>query len=555
MNSSVKNIIVIVFILFFIIPIKRESFGQSGVHLFPDRSFCVSGDTIWFNTIILSDGDENSGNVVHVQLDGLNNQHIKKVSVLCENNRGHGYLPVPDSLSSGIYVLKSFLIDTNNESDKTINQKQIAVYNRFDKNIRDLLLPVINNPVYFESDQGIKISTDKDHYKTRDEVKVKIAIPEETCNNLTALFISAGISDPLSKDFSSLYIPVPINKQTLPKISVTENNGVLLSGKVDALNNNHIEGAIVLLSISDSIPYFDYCISDNEGLFYFYLKNARGTGNLVIQALSDSSENYKIEVSENYIGTTKKIESEVKNLHPEAKTFITDVINASYYKRIFTGFQGTGADTFSMHTGFKYPFYGKPTSTIYPEEFIELPDFTEISRELLQGVQLRKKDDETSVRLIDYGSDVLFTGEPLKLIDGIPVFDAQIFSSLGSGDLKKIDVVYYKRFFGGLAFNGVLAFYTKGKSIDWVNSIPGAGIFKYPLLQPEKKQANIIREHEKNKIPDFRNVFFHEAFDRTLPVNQINFLLSDISGRVAVRLIAVTKQNRISFNEKIIEVE
>ena len=47
--------------------------AQDKVHLFPDRSSCVSGDTVWFNAVVLNEFPDNSGNVIHVQLDNLKN--------------------------------------------------------------------------------------------------------------------------------------------------------------------------------------------------------------------------------------------------------------------------------------------------------------------------------------------------------------------------------------------------------------------------------------------------------------------------------------------------
>jgi len=552
MSSARKNIIFLFISLLFILTSGKNSFAQRQVHLFPDRNFCVSGDTLWFNTVIFPGDDTKTGNVVHVQLDDLKNQHITKVSVACKNNKGHGFLPVPDSLSSGIYVLKSFILA---ENITITNQRLIAVYNRFDRNLGSLEIPLIKNPVHFEDAPGVSIKTNKSLYKSGETVILDIHIPEETGSGLSCSFISAAIADPLTEDFSSFYIPGNIDEQTLPGISVTENEGILISGKVSSLNNSPAPGAIVLLSIPDTIPFFDYCISDTDGLFYFYLKNARGTGNFVIQALSGSGENCKVELSENYIGTTGDFETQGKILSYEEKTFAADIIDASYYERLFAGYRHPAPEKFSMPPGFPYPFYGKPTKTIFPEEFIDLPDFTEISRELLHGVQYREKKNKTTIRLIDYGSEVLFKGEPLKLFDGIPVFDPHFFSSLGTMDIKKVDVVFYKRFFGSLAFNGILAFYSNDKPIDWQGALPGAGIFRYQCLQPESRQLIVNEVNTDNNNPDFRKVFFHEAYDHITPERQLSFLTSDVSGKVAIRLIAVTRDNKILYAEKIVEVE
>ena len=82
------------------------------------------------------------------------------------------------------------------------------------------------------------------------------------------------MADPVSESFFSSSSSIKtINAQESP-ISLVEKNGVLISGKIfENESGKPVKNAIVLLSIPDSIPFFDYCISDEKGMFYFYLRN------------------------------------------------------------------------------------------------------------------------------------------------------------------------------------------------------------------------------------------------------------------------------------------
>ena len=67
--------------LLFAVQSGNEVKAQEQIHLFPDKSFAVSGDTVWFTIFIYNEESNDHSEVVHVQLDDLSNNHISKVSV------------------------------------------------------------------------------------------------------------------------------------------------------------------------------------------------------------------------------------------------------------------------------------------------------------------------------------------------------------------------------------------------------------------------------------------------------------------------------------------
>jgi hypothetical protein len=95
-----------------------------------------------------------------------------------------------------------------------------------------------------------------------------------------------------------------------------------------------------------------------------------------------------------------------------------------------------------MSSRFSVPFYGKPTIRVIPDEFIDLPDFREISREILPGFQYRIKNDEIIFRMFNRTQKLYFEEEPLRLINGIPVFNNDLFTGLKSTDINYIDLVF-----------------------------------------------------------------------------------------------------------------
>jgi hypothetical protein len=550
-----KNINCILLILSFLVLTCISANAQEKIHLFPDRNHAVSGDTVWFSVVILNGSSGEFSNVIHIQLDDTENRHISKVMVVCNENKGEGFIFIPDSLSTGIYVLKAFSLIQKNTESAIVNQRILAVYNRFDKEVLSMKLPRNNYLKIFESNPHIKIETDKEIYKEGELVNVKVNITKAIAGSLENMFITAGIADPMSEKFNVSWMPSTINKESELPVSLTEKNGNLISGRVSYTGDSGpVTGAVVMLSISGSMPYFDYCITDSAGLFYFYLRNATGTAELVIQAIPRYNEEYKIEIIENTI-ISDPIPCIIESITNEESSFIDHIIKAAYFNKLFFGYKLTQTAPFSMPEPFKYPFYGEPTKTFSPKLFIDLPDFQEISREILHGVQYRERDKKISIRLIDQGANQLFSEEPLKLLDGIPVFNPRIFTPLGTREINRVDAVLFERYFGDLKFNGVLAVYTNNRSLGWTDSMPGIVHMMYPCIQPPATWNFSNRSKSDFNIPDFNQVLYRESCGSVTTGKEFVFHTSDFTGDIIIRVITVSQDYQVFINNKTIKAE
>ena len=555
MNKKTGHRILTLSLFLLLIVFSLSTKAEEQIYLFPDRNATVSGDTIWFSVAVFNGKTEEMSNVVHVQLDDLENNHVSKVSLLCKDGAGTGYIPVPDSLSSGVYVLRAFSFIQKSSPDSKVNQRLITVYNRFEESLYTMNTPLLQNEEKYRYTEDVKIETAAGVYKTGGQVDVKLRLSEDALDNTLQVIVTAGVEDTAASDFATSWYPVSHESAIKLPVSVVEKNGVLISGKVHSAEDRQpVPNAVVILSIPDSIPFFDYCVSDSMGIFYFYLRNAFGTADLVLQALAKNSMPCTIELFENYIDAEGFYSSE-KILNNEELNFAENAIKASYFTKIFKGYKIESGDSFTMQREFEHPFYGEPTKTFYPDLFFDMPDFQEISREILHGVQYRERKAGKTIRLLNLGGDAVFKEEPLKLLDGIPVFDPEVFTPMGSVDIDRVDVVYEKKFFGDLSFSGVLSIYTKNKSLTWVDVNPSTGHFKYPCLQPQKPWDFRNSMAENTHVPNFNKVLYRNISEGSNVSDEFSFTTSDLKGNVVIRVILVQKDHKISYGEKIIQVE
>ncbi|MCG6186048.1 hypothetical protein [Maribellus maritimus] len=555
MNEKFGNISLYLSSILLLIVLTIPTKAQEQIYLFPDRSLAVSGDTIWFSISVFNSEQEEMSNVVHVQLDNMENTHISKVSVLCDNGTGTGYIPVPDSLSSGIYALRAFSLIQNSNYESEVNQRFVTVYNRFEEELFTFDFPLPENEIKYQYSTAVHIETEKEDYKKGEEVVVSLDILQDVLANTSQVIVTAGLEEASNVDFATSWYPAAHKSAVKLPVPVVEKNGILVSGKVHSAEDNQpVPNAVVILSIPDSIPYLDYCVSDSFGVFYFYLRNAFGTADIVLQALAKNSMPCTIDLFEDYIDADRLVVSE-KMLNHEELVFGESVIKASYFTKLFSGYKIESSRSFAMQRQFRHPFYGEPTKTFYPDLFVDLPDFQDVSREILHGVQYRERKGETTIRLLNLGGDAVFKEEPLKLLDGIPVFDPEVFAPMGTDDIARVDVVYEKKFFGDLSFSGILSIYTKNRSLSWVDVNQSTGHFEYPCLQMQKTWSFKNHDVDNTHIPNFRRVLYRNKFDSLNGKKELRFVTSDLKGDAIIRVILIQKDQKVLYSQKIIKVE
>jgi hypothetical protein len=518
--------------------------------LFTDRDFCVSGDTVWVK-VFQPEQLENLGNIVHVQLDGKNNNLISSIAIKTENNRAQGFISIPDSLSTGQYFITAFLNTQRNTTDIETSGKLLFVYNRFEDRVEEIELIKTNNPAKVETDNSaINISTDKNEYLTREKVAVKI--DSNSSNRIKNAIVRATLVDPLTKEieienkfrFQSSNSDIP---------DFIENNGILLNGKVTGKNGEATANALVMLTIDSDQPYFDYYVLGENGDFHFYIKNAFGNGNVVLQTVSNNAGQFTIQLENNFMVRANANQYYLKTLNLKQIDFINTSINANLTDKIFNPVFVTQPANFEMPPRFSIPFYGKPDQHVIPDEFIDLPDFQEISREILPGVQYRSRNDEITIRIINSSYRWFFEDEPLRLINGIPVFKNDFFTNLKSTDISFIDIVKAVRIFGDLIFKGVLSVSLYNKSNSWLTQQPNVFQFNVDFIQTEKTPNYEIQNKLRENQPDMRQVFLWEYLKEGQ--SEYDFNLSDRKGTVEITVEGLTAEDEFFKSSKLIEIK
>jgi hypothetical protein len=183
---------------------------------------------------------------------------------------------------------------------------------------------------------------------------------------------------------------------------------------------------------------------------------------------------------------------------------------------------------------------------------MDLPDFTEVSRELLPGVKFRAYNRIPTLQILNPGTLNYFIDPPLVLLNGVPVQDLNVIKNLGSKEIDRIEVCRRERFFGDLVFPGVIAIFSS-KQVNKL-LLESDELIKISLeaMQPDAI-LNIPKTSVQNE-PDLRKVLLWNPYIKPQEMTKIDFVTSDIKGSYKISIRGMTKDGEVICHEQIFEV-
>ncbi len=528
-----KWIVLILVFLAAITAAAQEGESIRGPWLLCDRSWALSGDSVWF-VVAGAPALPGSGNVVHVRLEDHRGDVAGHVMVVTAEGSGMGYLVVPDSLSSGVYRMRAYTGNRAGGPGVAPVARLLTVYHRFAEEIPALPgAPGLEFLAPAEAGDG-GITVDSDLFSPGDRVSFTVTLPERLRTSEMTISASLGEAPAALK---APYLIDPPRPDTGFRMLPPEENGFFVEGRVLPAEGIPLpQRSMVLLSIPGEDPWFDYCFTDPDGYFRFRLKNAFGRGEIFLRALGDQGQELNVELaSHRKRGVAPSSDSLL--ISEEQERFVKEMIEGGGYERLFSGTEQHSGSRLQMEMPGLYPFYGPPEQRIFPAQFADLPDFVEISRELLPAVRFRGRGTGYSLRIIDNQEKGWFEKNPLRLINGIPVFDNNLIYRLKSTDIRYIDIVYRERIFGDISFKGVLAIMLEKEAET--RFLDQEALFKFPL---DCLQLPVIPPSSRTggpttagNLPDFRRVFLFRKVETKEPLH-FSFTLSDLKGPVLIKL-------------------
>ena len=479
-----------------------------------------------------------------------------------ENDMFSGSIYLPDTLSTGRYQLVSFTNCMRNQGEQSFYTKEIFVANRFDKD----LTRIYNQQVFIDSfkinssntlqvKELLSVTTEKNIYGKRERIKIRLDGLGIQDNEIADFSISVHEKVPnFDSKLKITNYPAYDSRQLKNKsdcIYLPEINGIILEGKVNNIDNqNPITNTLVFLSTPDSVSNLQFTQTNQSGNFKFQLNDYYTDKNLIInlprsnKAIIELNNKYELKIP--FKPTTQFSDSLLKN-------FLIKSQNIVQVQKTFK--IESRKDDLGKATSKSYPLlvYPPVKEVVYPADFVSLPDFVEISREILPLLKTRKHKDIYEARMVDLQNIRFFDSDPLLFLDGVPINNISQVIKLGSDKINKIESIGEERYFGNLYFSGIVAIFTKKMEINNINWQTPTLFTKYAIIQPSS--LFIGPNYSKvNKEPDFRQLLFWEPSLtlRSKETKYIEFQSSDNTGEFIITIDGITTQgNLVSANSTI----
>ncbi|HEX2934832.1 MAG TPA: hypothetical protein VHO72_05725 [Bacteroidales bacterium] len=502
----------------------------------------------------LSQGTE----VGYVVIQNENSDVIGQSQVRIENGIASGAIYLADTLKTGYYHVIAYTNYMRNLPANNFFASQILVANRFDIDFTNLILKNQSYPKAsnVKSDstfrQSLTITPSGLILKKRDKANLIVKINEPDCDYMD-LSISIIEAPPVENRNTTPIYPsqspnsIKLNTDTNGVVYLKEDKYIEMHGFLsDPTSGKGLPNRQLILTTPDTLTNFNFARTNPKGQFRFALSEYYTDRELFIKITDES-----LNISTTKIVLTPKFQG-IKPIQIFAWTIDSGLIN--YIKRsqelirIQKAFNKSPIQyTKKVIKASPPALYRYPEYSVYPGEYTELKNFSEISREIIPSLKTRKSNNTYLSTFYDARFKEYLPSNPAFFVDGIFTDIASIIP-LNSKEINRIDIISTPWYYDNLKLWGIVSIFTKNnlwKTITNTNGffkIKTEGFYDYPTLNlaDYTKKGN-------TREPDFRQLLYwnsHYHLKKDSPAT-FDFYTSDYAAQYLIKVSGITDKGEI----------
>jgi hypothetical protein len=271
--------------------------------------------------------------------------------------------------------------------------------------------------------------------------------------------------------------------------------------------------------------------SDSLGRLIFNTKQLFGPGEIIAQTNSERDTAFRIDVlspfSEQYVNYMEP----KFNLTPGMQKAIEEHSLAMQVQNVYAGnkikqFYDPGVDSSG--------FYGKPYKTYLLDNYTRFTTMEEVLREYIREVNVVRSQRRYHIKVMNEAG--FLDGDPLVLLDDVPVFNIDKVIAIDPLKVKKLEVIRDRYYYGPSVQEGILSYTTYKGDLGGVEMDPHAVVLDYEGLQLQREFYSPVYDTDmaaKSRVPDFRNLLYWQPNVNTNPgrKSQLSFYTSDQTGK------------------------
>ncbi len=345
----------------------------------------------------------------------------------------------------------------------------------------------------------------------------------------------------LNNEISSAYIP--------------EYRGHLITGKIIDTDGNPAKGVTTYLSSPGKIIQLYGSRSNANGEIQYEVK-LTGEEKIIVQTDITKDSTYRFQINSPFSEKHSTYPIPAFNL---TSSVATRLLNQSIGMQVQDIYFRDKINRFAAPFKDSISFYGKPDETYKLDDYTRFPIMEEVMREYVPGVLVRKRRDGFHFIVLDKVNNTVFKEEPLILIDGMPVFDADRIIEFDPLKVKKLEVLDRQYYLGPLTFNGLVSYSTYTNDLAGFQIDPKSLSLNYEGIQLHRQFYSPQYKDEKqvnNHLPDQRYLLYWNPAitiekGKSIPVE---FYTSDVNGTFQVTIEGMSKDGATTSSSHTITV-
>lgn len=528
------------------------------IYFHTDRDKYIAGESVWFSiyTVFSETGRLSPGSrIAYIELISPRNTPVIQSRYELSGGRGEGAFVLPDSLSSGTYLVRAYTNLMKNSLPEYCFMQEIDVYNPF-RGSEFLLRRNQIDPSGVQNtliDNIIQLSVDT-VYGTRQKVTAGIKVS------------GGGLSRSGFAEMSVSVIPADLN---IPARMISKSppsdmdsavryqqeiDGHYLSFLVRYRNGNKADSSdFLFMSIQGKVAEFNYAPRGDDGRFTFILPVDSKSRNLVIQP-EFAAGSMILEADPPFSGILPEPGCHRVEMDERQNSLFSQLSFNYQASRIYGTIISHAEETYEDKESSRRRFYGIPEMEIVLDDYIRLPNIQEIFFELVPGVIIRSGRTGYEIKITNPLTGSFYLEPPLVMIDGVIINDLAALIDLDPDIVERIEVVKTPYLFGDMILHGIVNVITREGNFSDITMPEYAVILPYRVVEkpPQFTAPGYSDELKRlSRTPDLRNTLYWNPSVRTDSRGEaeVEFWTSDLPGSYNIIVNGVTGSgDRISVH-------
>lgn len=465
-----------------------------------------------------------------------NNEKIKKINSIYKSPNQSKELNI--EINKEIYKSRETIdlyISTKNEDNQELPSASISVTKHGTKKEDHGFIPslYLNHPILLENFLNSNTQLDEESQK-----QIMILFDKTLDRELFANRISLS----------------PITQiEYVPEVRDLTINGILRNKKTKEPIPNHN----IYLSVLFNSPQIHINKTRENGEFIFSLNNTYGLNDIFLCSETFNKEDEK----EHEILIKNSFSSDIPAIG--TTPMFINYTDIELVKEIYVNaqiqqeFNKNDIDNFSIMSDSISFNLNDNKLTINPDNYVELENMQELFYEIVPNIIVKKQNNQFYFKILDE-NDYMLQGNPLILLDKIPIFDPNKIMQLDPSQVKKIEVIYKTYILGSHTINGVIMLTTNTDNFADMELTESTTFLEYQTLEYPNNDfyVNNMSSDTSVSIPYFRTtLYWNPQIKLTNKKQNIQFNASDSKGIYDIVIKGYSSDGQTYYGTKQITIE